>query len=147
MSPSALKQAAGDRFREQVLTHISVALLRRRISGRRLSTMVAGEGSHGWWSKRYNGELALTVSDLGAIADVADIPVAELLGLQTAELDPTVAHLNEFLGDADVPRSVKDDVLGALGHMMRLGYQRATRRPARGRASVRPAEKKASRGR
>lgn len=124
-----------------MLTKISVALLRRRISGRKLSLLVAGPGSHGWWSKRYNGELALTVTDLGDISDAANIPVAELLGMASEELHPAVAHLQEFVKDDDVPRSVKDDMLAALGHMMAIGYQQASRRTVRGgvrgRASVR----------
>jgi hypothetical protein len=128
MPPTAVQQTAADRFREQVLTNISVALLRRRISGRDLSRRVAGEGSHGWWSKRYNGELALTVTDLGAISDATNIPVAELLGVHADPIDPVAEQINEFLKDDDVPRSVKDDMLGALGHLMRLGYQRASRR-------------------
>lgn len=133
MSPSVLKQTAGDRFREQVLTNISVALLRRRISGRKLSQMVAGEGSHGWWSKRYNGELALTVTDLGAIADATNVSVGELLGVQRDPLDPVAEQLDEFLKDDEIPRSVKEDMLGAMGHLMRLGYQQASRRAVRGR--------------
>lgn len=135
------QQTAADKFREHVLTTISVALLRHRISGRELSRRVAAvlrisDGSHGWWSKRYNGELALTVADLGAISDATNIPVAELLGFQSDDIDPVAEQINEFLRDDEIPRSVKDDMLGALGHLMRLGYQMTSRRAVARKAPV-----------
>lgn len=140
MTPSVRQQdTPADQFREQVLTAISVAILRRRISGRELSRRIAGEGSPGWWSKRYNGELALTVTDLGAISDAINVSVPELLGYPSKPLDPVVQDISDFLSDEDIPRSVRENVQGALGHVLGLALSNqltGRRTVARGRASV-----------
>jgi hypothetical protein len=124
-----------------VVVAVSMALRKRNVSGRELSRRIAGEGSPGWWSKRYNGELALTVTDLGDIADAIDVPIAELLGIPTTEpLDPVVHDTNEFLKDTEFPRSVRDNVREAVGLVLSLALtnQLSSRRRtvARGRAAV-----------
>lgn len=138
MAPVNQVNSAATELVDRLITNIGIWLVRRRLSGRDLSLRLGG--SHNWLSKRRTGAQSFTVEDLAAIAQELDTSVAELLGIPTAEpLDPAVQDIKDFLSDPDIPRSVRDNVRGALGHVLSLALtnQLSSRRTvARGRAAV-----------
>lgn len=96
--------------------------------------------AHNWLSKRNTGQQPFALDDLFAIAKELGTTVGELLGVESRPLaHRSSQHLDDFLEDGQVPRSVKEEVEGALGNILRLAYQMAEgprsikRAPRRGR--------------
>lgn len=110
-----------------VIANIDAQLKRRRISGRDLCRRM--DEAHTWWSKRFSGELALTVGDLGKISDATNIPIPELMGLRQGPLKNSEARdVDDLLEDDAVPRSLKEEFLRMLGTGITLVYAAASRR-------------------
>ena len=78
--------------RGQVAAEVRAELARQKIPVRRLSRLIGGTDSY-WW-RRCNGDLALDVEDLAALATLLKVPASKFW-CAVRDLNPEPADITE----------------------------------------------------